>query len=305
MTICEIIHSRAWRKDLRSTLGFLISHERERPDRLSDKRMMGFLLSSYQCMDRLGVIPSLLNFVSHLSSLLGVAVVELDLHLLGDPDHIDRCDCSNGFFLGNFRSLVGQPGSAAHHGAGWSAPSPAAASLASQAQWRASRVRLPPYQFRTKGRGVNSQLRYHEKMIGWRAAVFLEPHQDGHKTQLIHCARTEGQRDITFWSVQRITMSQESCLHVVCQGHRSRWSPTRCFWCSCFMRGTRPYRHICLPLLVRAGLASSYCMRSQPRGGTPQQVHACLLSVMDCPDTRRILPLPPLPGAKVSERAIR
>ena len=92
------------------------------------------------------------------------------------------------FFLGNFRSLVGQPGSAAHHGAGWSAPSPAAASLASQAQWRASRVRLPPYQFRTKGRGVNSQLRYHEKMIGWRAAVFLEPHEDGHKTQLIHCA---------------------------------------------------------------------------------------------------------------------
>ena len=73
------------------------------------------------------------------------------------------------------------------------------------------------------------------------------------------------------------------------------------------MRGTRPYRHICLPPLVRAGMACSYCLRSQPRRGTPQQAHACsrsfrhwtsLCTVIDCPDTQRILPPP---GAKLSD----
>ena len=34
-------------------------------------------------------------------------------------------------------------------------------------------------------------------------------------------------------------------------------------------------RHVCLPPVERARLACSYCMRSQPRGGTPQQAHAC------------------------------
>ena len=38
--------------------------------------------------------------------------------------------------------------------------------------------------------------------------------------------------------------------------------------CCCPWRGTRSYRHVCLPPLERAGLACSYCMRSQPRGGT-------------------------------------
>ena len=65
------------------------------------------------------------------------------------------------------------------------------------------------------------------------------------------------------------------------------------------MRGTRPYRHICLPPLARAGLACSHCMRSQPRCGTPQQAHACsrsfrhwtsLCTVIDCPNTQRIPP---------------
>ena len=62
-------------------------------------------------------------------------------------------------------------------------------------------------------------------------------------------------------------------------------------------RGTRPYRHVC-----------SYCMLSQPRGGTPQQAHACsgsfhhwtsLCTVTDCPDTHRVFTAPP--GAKVSD----
>ena len=38
------------------------------------------------------------------------------------------------------------------------------------------------------------------------------------------------------------------------------------------MRGTRPYRHICLPPLVRARLACSYCMRSQPRVALPNRL---------------------------------
>ena len=67
--------------------------------------------------------------------------------------------------------------------------------------------------------------------------------------------------------------------------------------CCCPWRGTRSYRHVCLPPLERAGLACSYCMRSQPRGGTPQQAHACsrflhygtsLCTVMYCPDTRSV-----------------
>ena len=38
------------------------------------------------------------------------------------------------------------------------------------------------------------------------------------------------------------------------------------------MRGTRPYRHVCLPPLVRARLACSYCMRSQPRVALPNRL---------------------------------
>ena len=38
--------------------------------------------------------------------LLGFAVVEVDLPLLGGLDHTDRCDGSAGFFLGNLWSLV-------------------------------------------------------------------------------------------------------------------------------------------------------------------------------------------------------
>ena len=78
--------------------------------------------------------------------------------------------------------------------------------------------------------------------------------------------------------------------------------------CCCPWRGTRSYRHVCLPPLERAGLACSNCMRSQPRGGTPQQAHACsrflhywtsLCTVMSCPDTRSVFTAPP--GAKVGD----
>ena len=64
--------------------------------------------------------------------------------------------------------------------------------------------------------------------------------------------------------------------------------------------GRRSYRRFRpRPLAHCAMLAFSYCMRSQPRCGTPQQAHACsrssrhwtsLCTVIDCPDTQRILP---------------
>ena len=104
-------------------------------------------------------------------------------------------------------------------------------------------------------------------------------------------------------SLTRIRMSQESR-----SSPSIMWSVKPSFtlvtnsllcWCSRFMRGTRPCRQMCLLPLERARLACSYCMRSQPRCGTPQQAHACnwsfrhwtsLYTVIDCLDTQRIPP---------------
>ena len=61
---------------------------------------------------------------------------------------------------------------------------------------------------------------------------FLEPNEDGHRTQLRSAARTDGKRDTTMRSLTRIRMSQESCSCpsiMWSSGRRSRWLPTR--WC--------------------------------------------------------------------------
>ena len=137
----------------------------------------------------------------------------------------------------------------------------------------------------------------------WKSArlmddTFLEPM----KRWCIRGVHVKLTQRLTHYDLQRITTQQKSKLSSrlsVSQVTKFTWTCSWHWTCTLQWRRTISYRRICLSLLPCVMLTFSYCMRSQPRVDTPQQAHACSRSfrhwtsfctIIDCPDTQRILP---------------
>ena len=149
---------------------------------------------------------------------------------------------------------------------------------------------------------MNSRLRYHVKMVDRWMTYFLEPMEMCHIKDCAARAETDSAEDTSGQTRQLHKAGRHQLTHQ----HSCRRPRTLCH-CRTGRHAERiaTAREQVLPSLPPATLAQcamlafSHCMRSQPRGGTPQQAHACSRSfrhwtssctVIDCPDTQRTLP---------------